>query len=122
MAKKSKGKQATKKRRTAVKRQERRFVSQASTSAPLIQAIGAISALLLGAGLWGYVYAKSFAEDDKLKALPSYLIAGGAILMGITIWIGTSSESPVRVGAPGISLEKGDLRRMPWWSVDQITF
>ncbi|MBX3219737.1 MAG: hypothetical protein KF795_04405 [Labilithrix sp.] len=124
MAKKSKGKQTAKKdtRRGAVRRQERRFVSQASTNANVVRAIGALSALLLGAGLWAYFYAKSFTDDDALKAVPSYLIAAGAVFMGVTIWIGTSSESPVRVGAPGISVEKGELRRMPWWSVDKITF
>jgi hypothetical protein len=42
--------------------------------------------------------------------------------MGITIWIGTSSEPPIRVGAPGIAVEKGELRRMPWWGVEKILF
>ena len=122
MSKKTKAKQTKDKRRGGARRQERRFLSQASTSPTIVRAIGAIAALLLGAGLWGYLYAKSFADDDKLRALPSYLIAGGAVLMGITIWIGTSSESPIRVGAPGISVEKGELRRMPWWAVEKILF
>ncbi|MBX3264451.1 MAG: hypothetical protein KF782_32565 [Labilithrix sp.] len=124
MAKKSKGKQTAKKdiRRGGVRRQERRFVSQASTSANVVRAFGALAALLLGAGLWGYFYAKSFADDEALRAVPSYLIAAGAVVMGVTIWIGTSSEPPIRVGAPGISAEKGELRRMPWWAVEKITF
>jgi hypothetical protein len=121
MAKKSKLQSKKEKRRT-VRRSERRFVSQASTNTTVVRAIGALSALLLGAGVWGYVYAQSFAADDKLKQLPSYLVAAGAILMGVTIWIGTSSEPPVRVGDPGIALEKGELRRMPWWAIDKITF
>lgn len=118
-----KTKQATKKEKRRVqRRQERRFVSQASTNATLVRAIGALAAMLLGAGLWAYFYAQSFADDDKLRAVPSYLIAGGAVLMGITIWFGTSSEPPVRVGAPGIAVEKGELRRMPWWAVEKIAF
>lgn len=124
MAKKSKGKQTAKKdiRRGGVRRQERRFVSQASTNANVVRGFGALAALLLGAGLWGYFYAKSFADDDALRTVPSYLVAAGAVVMGITIWIGTSSESPIRVGDPGISVEKGELRRMPWWGVEKITF
>jgi hypothetical protein len=122
MAKKSKGKQSiSKKKKPVARRQERRFVSQTSTSATLVRVLGALSAILLGAGLWGYVYAKSFTEE-ALKPVPSYLIAGGAVLMGITIWVGTSSESPLRVGAPGIAMEKGEVRRMPWWGVKSITF
>lgn len=122
MAKKTKGKQTSKKDKRGARRQERRFVSQAATNPTVVRLIGALAALALGAGLWAYFYAKSFAEDEKLKAVPSYLIAGGAVLLGITIWIGTSSESPIRVGAPGISVEKGELRRMPWWAVEKILF
>lgn len=118
-----KTKQVTKKeKRRAQRRQERRFVSQASGNANAVRGIGALAAMLLGAGAWGYFYAQSFAEDDKLKALPSYLVAAGAVLLGLAIWFGTSSEPPVRVGAPGIGVEKGDLRRMAWWGVEKISF
>lgn len=114
--KKSKSKQAR-----SARRQERRFVPQASTSVVVVRAVGALAALALGAGVWAYVYGKSF-EEESVHAIPSYLIAGGAVLLGIAIWIGTSSESPVRVGAPGIAQEKGELRRMPWWAVSSIGF
>jgi hypothetical protein len=124
MAKKSRDKLGTKKdkRRTSVRRQERRFISHTATNHTSIRALGAVSAVLLGAGVWAYVYAQSFATDEKLRAVPSYLIAAGAVLLGITIWLGTNSEPPVRVGDPGIAVEKGELRRMPWWSVGKITF
>ena len=121
MAKKSKGKLSTKnKRRPSTRRRERRFVSQGSSNAPLVKVLGALAALVLGAGAWAYVYGQSFAADESLRQLPSYLIAGGAVLFGIVIWLGTSADPPVRVGAPGIAVEKGDLRRMPWWGVERI--
>ncbi len=117
MAKKSK-----EKKKKAPKRQERRFIAQASTSRMLVMGLGALGALLLGAGLYAYAYGKSFEGDEKWKAVPSYLIAAGAVIMGVTIWLGTSSESPIRVGDPGIAVEKGETRRMPWWAVKQISF
>jgi hypothetical protein len=118
-----KTKQVTKKeKRRAQRRQERRFVSQASGNTTAVRAVSALAAMLLGAGAWGYLYAQSFAEDEKLRALPSYLVAAGAVLLGVAIWFGTSSEPPVRVGAPGIAVEKGELRRMPWWGVEKIAF
>lgn len=121
MAKKTK--QLTKReKRRATRRGERRFISQASTNTAIVRGVGAVSALLLGAGAWAYFYAQSFADDEKLQQVPSYLIAAGAVLMGVTIWIGTSAEPPVRVGDPGISLEKGELRRMPWWAVERIGY
>lgn len=108
-------------RRTSGRRYERRFVSQASTNPLIVRGLGAIAGLALGAGLWAYVYGQSFT-DEASKPIPSYIIAGGAVLMGIVIWLGTSAENPVRVGDPGIAVERGDLRRMPWWGIDKITF
>jgi hypothetical protein len=119
MATKKTKKKSEKKR--SGRRQERRFVSQASTNPMLVRGLGAVAALLLGAGVWAYVYAQSFTTDAD-RPIPSYIIAAGAVLMGITIWIGTSAENPIRVGDPGIAVEKGDLRRMPWWGVEKITF
>ena len=115
-------KKTFKTKRKSEPRQERRFLAQGGTSAMLVNVLGAISALVLGAGAWAYVYAKSFEADERLHAVPAYLVAAGAVLLGITIWLGTSSEAPVRVGAPGVALEKGELRRMPWWAIDKITF
>lgn len=106
----------------SAQRTERRFLPIAATNAWVVRVLGASAAILLGAGAWGSVYATSFAEDEKLRALPTYFIAAGAIALGITIWLGTSSEPPVRVGDPGIAVEKGETRRMPWWAVKQISF
>lgn len=119
MATKKTKKKADKKR--GGRRQERRFISQAATNPTIVRGMGAIAALLLGAGLYAYVYGQSFQADNE-RSIPSYLIAAGAVLMGIAIWIGTSAENPIRVGDPGIAVEKGDLRRMPWWGVEKITF
>ena len=38
----------------------------------------------------------------------------------IAIWLGTSGEPPLRVGDAGIAVEKGGLRRMPWYAVERI--
>ena len=118
--KKSAKKDAKKKR--GGRRQERRFVAQSSNNPWLVRILGGLGAATLGAGTWGYSYGHAFEADEKLKPIPSYLIAGGAVLTGATIWLGTSSEVPLRVGDPGIAMEKGEVRRMPWWGVSQITW
>jgi hypothetical protein len=104
------------------KRLERRFVAQSAWNPWITRVVGMLGAAALGGGAWGYFYAKSFEMDDSFKPLPSYLIAGGAVVLGVAIWLGTSSEVPLRVGAPGIAMERGDLRRMPWWAVKHIAF
>ena len=110
------------KKKRAARRTERRFIAQSSHSAWLVRLLGGLGATTLGAGTWGYTYGHAFDADEKLKPIPAYLIAGGAVLTGATIWLGTSSEMPLRVGDPGIAMERGEVRRMPWWGVSQITF
>ena len=111
-----------KKKDRGPRRQERRFVAQSAFNPWLVRILGGLGATALGAGTWGYVYGHAFEADEKLKPIPSYLIAAGAVLTGATIWVGTSSETPLRVGAPGIAMEKGEVRRMPWSNVSQISW
>ena len=111
-----------KKKDRGPRRQERRFVAQSAFNPWLVRVLGGLGATALGAGTWGYVYGHAFEADEKLKPIPSYLIAAGAVLTGATIWVGTSSETPLRVGAPGIAMEKGEVRRMPWSNVSQISW
>jgi hypothetical protein len=104
------------------RRQERRFIAQSANNAWLVRVLGGVGATALGAGAWGHFYGHAFEGDEALKPIPSYLIAGGAVLTGVAIWLGTSSDPPVRVGAPGIGVERGEVRRIPWHSVDEITW
>jgi hypothetical protein len=111
-----------KKKHPQVRRQERRFFPQSTFSPWLVRGFGGLGASVLGAGAFAMTRDTFLALDEKLRAVPSYLVAGGAILTGLAIWLGTSSDPPLRVGAPGIGLERGDVRRMPWWAVDAITY
>jgi hypothetical protein len=111
-----------KKKDKGPRRQERRFIAQSSYNPWLVRVLGGLGATALGAGTWGYLYGHAFEADEKLKPIPSYVIAAGAVLTGATIWLGTSSETPLRVGAPGIAMEKGEVRRMPWANVSQISW
>jgi hypothetical protein len=119
------------------RRYERRFVAQSHYNPWLVRLVGALGALSLGAGAFAFFYGESFkraAEAAKaagdvaaqgalrMEAVPSYLIAAGAVLTGVAIWLGTSSETPLRVGDPGIAMERGEVRRMPWWGITQITW
>jgi hypothetical protein len=110
------------KKKSGPRRQERRFVAQSSYNPWLVRTLGGLGGSVLGAGVWAYTYGQTFQADEKLRAVPSYLVAAGAVLTGATIWLGTSSETPLRVGDPGISMERGEVRRMPWWGVAQISF
>lgn len=120
-ADKAESKKKTKKER-APRRHERRFIPQSANNPWLVRVIGALGATTLGAGAWAFAYGHSFDADEKLQPIPSYLIAAGAVLTGATIWLGTSSEAPMRVGDPGIAMERGEVRRMPWWAISQISW
>jgi hypothetical protein len=82
--------------------------------------LGAAGALAMGAGAWeqfGPLFVD--AASEPLKAAP-YILTFGALLTGGAIWVGTSGEAALRVGDAGIAVEKGGLRRMPWYAIDSI--
>ena len=128
-------------------RHERRFIAHSAYNPWLVRIVGGVGAAGLGGGIWAYFYGESFkkaaeaaraaakvagdaasgnagvpVEALRWEAMPSYVIAAAAVLTGIAIWIGTSSEVPLRVGDPGIAMERGEVRRMPWWAISQINF
>jgi len=127
-------------KRGGPQRTERRFVAQSANNPWLVRGLGVLGATTLGAGAYAYLYGESFkkaaeaartsagsnvgvpAEALRMEAMPLYMIAFAAVVIGITIWLGTSSDTPLRVGAPGIAMERGEVRRMPWWGISQITW
>jgi hypothetical protein len=121
MAKDSAKKKSGKKGQSR-ERRERRFEPHASTSPPLIYVLGAIGAMAMGAGAWGQ-FGSMIREGgpEPFKYAP-YVLALGAVLVGVAVWFGTSGEPPLRVGDGGIALEKGGLRRMPWYAIERIEF
>jgi hypothetical protein len=116
MAKKTKSSKRDKPR----ERRERRFNPQSSTSPKVVYLVGAIGALAMGAGAWGQ-FAALVQENgpEPLKIAP-YILAAGALLVGIAIWIGTSGEPALRVGDAGLAVEKSGVRRMPWYAIERI--
>lgn len=101
-------------------RRERRFEPQATTSPTIVYLVGAIGSMAMGAGAfsqWGSLVAS--ARPEPLPIAP-WILAAGALLVGLAIWIGTSGEASLRVGDAGIAVDKGSVRRMPWHSIDKI--
>jgi hypothetical protein len=116
---------AKKKKKSGAKakkaRTERRFEPLATGNRWVVYACGAIGAAAMGAGTWGQFgpMISSAAGTEPFKYAP-WILAGGAVLVGIAIWFGTSGEAAIRVGDPGIALEKGELRRLPWYGVEKV--
>lgn len=104
------------------RRSERRFTPKSSYNPWLVRGVGALGAMLLGAGASGYFYGDAFELNEKLRAVPLYLVAAGFVATGAALWLGTSGEAPLRVGDPGIGQDRGEVRRMPWWAVEKIGF
>ena len=97
-------------------RTERRFVPQSTTPPLLVRVTGAVGALGLGAGLMG--------QYGRPEPVPyaSWILAGGALIAGSALWIGTSADPALRIGDAGIAIEKGGARRLPWWGIESITW
>lgn len=121
MAKGSKkGKSAKKERR------ERRFLPRSTTNPMVVRVAGGLGAATLGAGVWAQFGRTlvAHAGQPPLESLPfaPWLIAGGAVLLGVAIWFGTSGDPALHVGDGGIGVDKGQLRRMAWHQVESVTY
>jgi hypothetical protein len=101
-------------------RRERRFEPRANAKPGVVYLLGSAGALLMGAGAWEQ-FGPLLADGgpDPLKAAP-YILAAGAVLAGIAIWIGTSGEPVLRVGDSGLAMEKSGVRRMPWYAIERV--
>ena len=108
MAKKSKEKKR--------ERSERRFLPQSATSPLLVKIIGGLGAVALGGGLMG-----QYGRPDAVP-YSVWVLAAGALLLGAGVWIGTSGDPALRVGDAGVGVEKGGMKRIPWWGIEAIVW
>jgi hypothetical protein len=108
MAKKSKEKKR--------ERTEQRFLAQSTTSPILVKILGGLGAVAIGAGVMG-----QYLRPEPVP-YAVWVLAAGALFVGVALWISSSGEAAVRVGDAGIAIEKGGLKRLPWWGVESIAW
>jgi hypothetical protein len=116
MAKKTKNA----KREKARERRERRFEPTATASANIVYVVGAIGAIAMGAGAWGQFGSMIHDGGPEPFKYAAYILAAGALLVGVAIWIGTSGDPTLRVGDAGLAVEKSGIKRMPWYAIETI--
>jgi hypothetical protein len=111
----AKGKKGSKKERS-----ERRFDPKSAGGPGVVKLIGALGSIAMGAGAYGqFVPTMSDPPHDPVQ-YSAWVLAGGAIVLGAAIWLGTSGEPSLRVGDPGVAIDKGSLVRIPWYAIDKI--
>jgi hypothetical protein len=106
-----------KKKSSARKRRETRFFPQSNANPIVIRVVFAIGAVLLGAG----AYEQFFAKTEPWKYTP-YLLASGALAFALSIWFGTSGDMILRVGDGGVGIDRGEVRRIPWYEMTDVFF
>jgi hypothetical protein len=101
-------------------RRERRFQPRPSVGPWVAASIGAVGAVLMGGGTWEQ-FGSYFTDGGPgpLKAAP-YILVAGSVFVAVAIWIGTTGEAFLRVGDAGVGLEKGAVRRLPWYAIERI--
>lgn len=111
----STAKKKTKKTPARAKRRERRFVPNSLESSKLSLIGGGAGALALGAGVYG-----PWIREPAVS-YATYLVAGGALVLGAAMWFGDVTAHPVRVGDAGVAIERGtELSRLAWCDIERI--
>jgi hypothetical protein len=101
-------------------RREQRFEPRPNASPMISYAVGALGAAAMGAGAWGqFGPLLTQSGSEPIKAA-SYVLFGGALVVAVAIWLGTSGEPVLRVGDGGVGVERGPVRRIPWHGVERI--
>jgi hypothetical protein len=117
MAKGKKAKGAAKR-----ERRERRFFPASSGNPLLVRVLGGAGAAALGAGTWAEFGRTWMSIDLPPYAFAPYVLGAGAVLFGAAVWLGTTSEPAVRVGAGGLAIERSELVRIPWHAIERIVW
>ena len=101
-------------------RRERRFEPRANVNPVVVYLLGGLGAVAMGAGTWGeFGSMVRQGGPEPLKYAP-YILAFGAVMVGVALWIGTSGEPPLRVGDSGLAVDRAGIRRMPWYAVERV--
>lgn len=80
-----------------------------------------LGALCFGAAAYSYYTGKAIkTSPDGFEPFFFYLLAGGAVAVAVAFWFAAGADAAMRVGASGIALEKGGVRRIPWYNLDKI--
>jgi hypothetical protein len=108
------------KREKARERRERRFEPRATTNPMVVYVVGGLGAIAMGAGVWGQFGSLVQEGGPEPFKYAAYILAAGAILVAVAIWRGTSGEPALRVGDAGLAVERGGLKRMPWYGISSI--
>lgn len=109
------------KRKLRRERFERRFVPHSTVDWRVVAGLGALGALALGAGFFGQWGAALRGVEAEPVPYSMWILAGGALALGVAIWIGTSGDAIVRVGSAGAGEEKGGaVQRIPWWAIESL--
>jgi len=109
-------------------RRERRFFPYATTSTGLVGALGGLGALAMGGGFWAQWGRVLFTTSEDALPFGWWVLAGGAVVLGVAIWIGTSGDPLLRVGDGGVGVERNGvfgtlpLRRIPWHEVTSVAY
>jgi hypothetical protein len=81
-----------------------------------VKVLGGLGAAAMGAGVVG----QYFRPEPVPYAV--WVLAAGALLVGVALFVGTSGDAALRVGDAGIAIDKGGLKRVPWWAITSVAW
>jgi hypothetical protein len=95
------------------------FYPQPVANKWVVSAVGGVGAAIIGAGVYGWFFRESGPAGVPLPYAPQ-IASGGIILIGVAMWLGTSSANVLRIGDAGFGVERDGVLRMPWYAIESV--
>ena len=110
-----------KKKKPKRERKERRFSAEQTQTTKLAAIGGMVGAAILGAGVYGQWIRPWSTEGAIELTYARYLVASGAVALGVALWFSDGGGSTIRVGMAGVGVEKGnELTRIAWCDLTRV--
>jgi hypothetical protein len=109
------------KRARGAERIDRRFSPMATTSPRLLYALIVAGALCIGLGVYAHFFREQYSKVDPAP-WAFWPMAVGGFLVAAAVWFSTNGDAALRVGDPGVAEERSGVRRIPWHSLESVTY
>jgi hypothetical protein len=99
---------------------DRRFLPVATSNPVVVRSLFGVGSMILGSGSFAF-FGRRYQELEP-HPWSFWAMAAGFAIIALAVWLGTAADTALRVGPAGIAEDRGELKRIAWWTLEKITY